>query len=664
MDELLLLHGVYDNIALPVWIFDVDSSHVLWANQAALKIWDANSLGELKNRDMSEDMSPTVKQRLYQYLVDFKESDVDFREQWTLYPRGQPVTLNIRFSGIQVSQSKHAILCEGHDSEQPKPDAIRGIDALLHTQLMISLHVEYGETLYMNPVARRTFNTPNSDLSDRFCDPNDYLKLMSDIKSTGNSSLISKVFTSTGEKWHEIIARPCFDPISGKPSVLISASDVSELKAAEARAHQIAYTDALTKLPNRRSLTCIFDRISKKCKHDERLLSIQFLDLDEFKAINDTLGHKLGDRVLIETAQRLQSIVSVDDEIVRLGGDEFLLFIQSNEISEATNVAEKVIDALSHPITLKEANIRITPSIGISFFQKDGDTIDSLMQYSDIAMYRAKSAGKNRYCVFRNEMKSQLDREQNLLKSIKQESLNEQFRLYFQPRFDIKTKQINSLEALIRWEHPIYGMLYPEDFIPLLEKSNLIDALGCWVIEKTIQQLSDWRQRSIFVSLSVNVSITQLHCEDFSKFILDYLEQEQLPPESIELELTETSMFKNSAAAQKNIENLNAAGIKFAIDDFGTGYSNLARLTQMPVNCIKLDKSLIKSLPKNEKIVGKVVEICHTMNASVVAEGVETQEVAYLCQQLGCEELQGFFIAEALPSEDVEKLLLDPPQII
>jgi diguanylate cyclase (GGDEF) domain len=529
---------------------------------------------------------------------------------------------------------------------------------------MISLHVAYGETLYMNPVARRTFGSPNTDLSDRFYDPNDYLKLMSDIKRTGDGTCISKVFTSTGEKWHEIIARSCHDPISGKPSVLVSATDVSELKAAEARAHQIAYTDALTKLPNRRSLTRIFERVVKQASQKGRLLSIQFLDLDEFKAINDTLGHKQGDKVLIEIAHRLRSMVKVDDEIVRLGGDEFLLFIQADEQSDAIRLSDEVLSNLSHPITLEDANIKITPSIGIAFYEKEGDTIDTLMQCADIAMYCAKSAGRNQHCVFKSDMKSRLDREHNLIKSVKHYPLSEQFRLYFQPRFNLKTKQIHSLEALIRWEHPMYGMLYPEDFIPLLEKSNLIDAVGSWVIEETIQQLCNWRQRSIFVSLSVNVSINQLHSEEFSKFILDNLEREQLPPESIELELTETSMFKNSPAAQRNIENLQAAGIKIAIDDFGTGYSNLARLTQMSVDCIKLDKSLIRSLPKNEKIVGKVIEICHAMSASVVAEGIETQEMAYLCEQLGCEELQGFFIAEALQPNDVEKFLSDVPHIL
>lgn len=657
---------ILDRLVTAVWIVDIDHGRVIWANAAALDVWNAASLEELAARDMTADMSPAVARRLRQYQGDFVTHDATFTDMWTLYPRGVPRPLEVRFNGARLPDGRMAMLCEARDPARLQPEAIRSADALLHTSLMISLHDFEGRALYCNPAARASFDSPRQDLASRFLHLRDYERMMAQIHSAAEVGMIAEVVSAHGPRWHELTVRACHDPVSGRPSILVSETDVTELKEAEALAQNRAHHDPLTGLPNRLAMPARFNTLVRKAEQRGARIGVLFIDLDQFKAINDTLGHLHGDGVLMEVARRLQGLRGSDDAVIRLGGDEFL-FLATEGPEEAGRIdalSRQILERLALPVHGERRKLMVTPSIGIACFPQHGTNAQILMQRADLAMYESKARGRNQARIFDESMRNQREEELQLLSDLREALRNGHIVPFYQPRYSPSAQRAVAVEALARWRHPERGLILPSEFIPIAERFGLINQIGASILDQVVRQQCDWARRGLDVSVSVNVSQRQLCEADFAAQVQRMLDEHGCDPGRLELEITETLLIEDNPAVSANLAKIRLRGIRIAIDDFGTGYSNLARLNDMAVDCIKIDRSLIQGLPRNEEIVRLVIAMCNFMQVVIVAEGIETLAMAEWARHHGCHELQGYFYSAPVDSAEVECLLLGEAALV
>jgi diguanylate cyclase (GGDEF)-like protein len=427
---------------------------------------------------------------------------------------------------------------------------------------------------------------------------------------------------------------------------------------------KLAFYDPLTQLPNR---TLFFDRFNQaliKAKRNKSIVSLLSIDIDRFKNVNDTFGHDVGDLLLKEVAQRLTCLLRSSDTIARMGGDEFAVIITDiSTIHNVSTVAQKAINLISKPFHLNDYTCSVGASIGIALFPSDADNIEQLTKNADIAMYHAKNKGRNNFQFYTNELNSnsiqRLSFENDLHKAIE----NKEFELYYQPIYSNGSKQITSLEALIRWNHPSRGFLVSGDFIPLAEETGYIREIGHWVTRQACKQIKKWKKIGIENRrISINISAQQFGHKDEMKSIARLIKEEAVSTDCFELELTENCILENEGIAAKIMNELRDAGLHHAIDDFGTGYSSLKFIKQLPFNKIKIDRSFIKNIAVNEDdaaIVNAMIAMAHSLKLKVVAEGVETKEQLNYLDKLGCDEIQGYLLSTPLPSQEIEKLLLE-----
>lgn len=655
----LAVAGIVDRLQAAVWIFDFDACRVIWANPPALTVWSAATVEELRARDLRTDMSPAVARRLRQYQSDFRERDIVFTEMWTLYPKGVPRPMHVRFRRITLGDGRIGMLCEGNEEKSLQPEAVRSADALLHTQLMISLHTREGVTLYSNPAARKAFKTNHRNLRLRFVDADDFDRLLAALADTGETSLIAEVHTSKGIRWHELTARACHDPASGLPSLLVSESDVSGLKQAEALARMRADHDSLTLLPNRMALPARFERLVRKARRLNARIGVLFIDLDQFKEVNDTLGHEQGDAILMEVARRLSALCGPDDCAFRLGGDEFLFvgFVENHEPDRIKHLAGDILEHLAIPAQVERRKVTVTPSIGIAFYPEHGEDAQTLMQRADLAMYAAKTAGRDQYRLFDESIQIARDEELSLLADMRNGLERDEFEAFFQPRVSADTREVVCVEALARWWQPERGLIMPSQFIPLAEKAGLVSALGLKILRQSLSRQREWAKRGLEVKLSINVSLRQLSEAEFGTALASLVGEFGVSAGQLELEITETLLLEHDPVVATNLEVARSHGVRIAIDDFGTGYSNLARLAEMQVDCIKIDRSLMADLPRNEALVKMVIAMCRLMQVTIVAEGLETEGCAAWASRNGCHELQGYLFGKPMPAGDIEDAL-------
>ena len=406
----LPLRSQIEQLSTPLWVFDVDHSRVVWANQAGLEVWNADTLSDLIGRDLRLDMSVSVATRLKQYQEDFEKRGATFSELWTLYPKGKPKTLRIVYSGIKLPDGRIGMFCEGTPYDAETPETLRSAEALLHANVMISLYNKFGEPLYRNPAARADAGDSDGSLILRFVDQEDHRKLRASLDRMGEARIVARVRAANGVRWHEITARECSDAVTGSPAMLISEVDVSDLKQAEEKAHFLALHDVLTGLKNRTFVQQEFHGILSGADKRGEFVGLLFIDIDRFKNINDSLGHAVGDELLIEVARRLRASVRETDIVARAGGDEFLvLFREAVSREYLGDVAARIRDDLSRPVTVETRELQVTASIGVSVFPIDGTDIETLMKSADLALYQAKEAGRNCHIFFRPTMKERVE---------------------------------------------------------------------------------------------------------------------------------------------------------------------------------------------------------------------------------------------------------------
>ncbi|WOV87478.1 EAL domain-containing protein [Sporosarcina oncorhynchi] len=445
--------------------------------------------------------------------------------------------------------------------------------------------------------------------------------------------------------------------VNGKDikEVVGTAIDITERIEAEKVIEHMAYFDFLTGLPNRRNLQ---DSIQLRISDGSKPFSVFFLDLDRFKHVNDSLGHQVGDQLLIAVGARLRCCTTKDDLVARLSGDEFIVVVPSTDTQRLTALATTIVEELSEPFKIETHDVFITPSIGIVLYPEDGNDYNTLMRNADSAMYMTKEEGNHRFRFFTSDLQVKLLEKSFLEMELRQALDNKQFSLHYQPQIDLATGLIKGLEALARWEHPERGFIAPNRFIPIAEENGFILQLGAWVLRQACRQAKAWQDKGFLpLRISVNVSMRQFIQPAFVEDVKKILAETGLDPAYLNLEITE-SMMSDVQQCQPKLIELQQAGISVSIDDFGTGYSSLLYLSKFPISHLKIDQAFIGELSKeNSMIVKAIIDLAKNLNLNVIAEGVETSEQENFLKELKCDEVQGYYYAKPMPWNEVEKFL-------
>ncbi|WP_218568599.1 bifunctional diguanylate cyclase/phosphodiesterase [Pseudomonas sp. 2FG] len=454
------------------------------------------------------------------------------------------------------------------------------------------------------------------------------------------------------QRWLETHAAPLRD-VNGKISTLLAVTrDITVRKQAELRIQHLAHFDALTGLPNRAHLDDRAKSAIGLAQRSQGPVALMFLDVDHFKDINDTLGHSIGDALLVELAQRLRSTLRKEDTVSRLGGDEFILLLNGIDASGAAHVAQKLLNVIAAPCRIEQHDLNVTGSIGIALYPSDGTDLETLSKNADAAMYRVKQEGRHGYRFFTAEMQVHSARHLQLANALHQALEHDQLQVHYQPQVSMRDGRIVGAEALLRWTHPELGSVSPAEFIPAAEDSGLILPIGEWVLRHAARQAKLWMQEGLApLVMAVNLSAVQFRHPDLPNLVTRILDEEGLAPEYLELELTEGVAMHDPQGAIAMMNKLHERGVRMSIDDFGTGYSSLSHLKKFKVYKLKIDQSFVRDIstdPEDKAIVAAIINMAKSLGLQTIAEGVETAgQLAFLREQ-GCDEMQGYYFSKPL----------------
>lgn len=446
---------------------------------------------------------------------------------------------------------------------------------------------------------------------------------------------------------------------NGSPiKMLGSICDITNKKNYEDNLYRMAHYDALTGLVNRK----LFNEKSEKCINEEEIFTILFLDLDDFKKVNDVFGHEFGDKLLISVSKLLVSEVGEKNLVSRVGGDEFLILLKGlNNKNEVISLCERLISIFRNSINIEEKDISISSSIGIVMFPQDGEDTGTLVKRADTALYKAKDLGKNTYSFFNKIMGEEVIRKAEIEKNLKDAVLDEEFEIYFQPQLNVITNKIVGIEALLRWTSPELGRVSPAEFIPISEDTGSIDKIGNWVLRRVCEQCKMWEEMNHnFCKVSVNISVVQLQKNHFFRNVKKIIEDTKIKPEYLKFEITESVVITNFENNNQILNDLMDMGVEIALDDFGTGYSSINYLRNIPINTLKIDKSFVDNIEESivDKVILKeIIKLANEISIDVIVEGVESKEQLEVLKEIGCTQIQGYYFSRPLPLYDVQELL-------
>ena len=438
--------------------------------------------------------------------------------------------------------------------------------------------------------------------------------------------------------------------------------DISAIKSSEEKITYLAYHDALTGLPNRRLFNDRLEKaISAAARKDQRL-ALLFLDLDNFKHVNDGLGHAAGDELLSETTRRLAGAVRDEDTVARLGGDEFIvLLLGIQEPEYAAVVAQRVLECMARPFCLRGREFFLSASVGITLFPDDGRDAQTLLSNADMAMYRAKGAGRNNFKLFTPELNEKVQRRMALEGALRTAIDKQEFLVHYQPKVELDQGRVVGVEALVRWQRPELGLVSPGEFIPLAEDTGQIVPIGRWVLEQACRQTKTWHDRGNGgLAVSVNLSPRQFQQKDLVPMVAETLERSGLDPRCLELEVTESMVMNSVDEAIVTLEELHRLGVQLSMDDFGKGYSNLYYLKRFPMNTLKIDKSFVRDVAVSSddaSIVDTIINMSRGLRLKVIAEGVENRDQLHFLRERRCDQMQGFLFSRPLPNDELFSLL-------
>ena len=434
--------------------------------------------------------------------------------------------------------------------------------------------------------------------------------------------------------------------------------EVDERRQTDRLLDELAYFDSLTKLPNRVSLLDNLRISIASAKRRNKKVAVLFIDIDRFKTVNDSLGHDAGDQLIIHVAKRLQTCLRGEDTINRFGGDEFVAVLHDiDDLSYIDHITERMLKCLSLPINIGITEIYTSICIGVAVYPDDDASGEHLLKYADAAMYHAKEQGGNNFQFYNIELTRQVQKRLDMETRLRHALERNEFRLYYQPILDLKNNKPVAVEALIRWQDPDHGLIYPDDFIPLAEESGLIVLIGDWVIDEGFRQVREWETQGLGqLELAINVSSHQFDHKRLYTKVISALKDSKLKPEQLELEITERMFLNISKDVQESLDLLTKEGVRFSIDDFGTGYSSLSYLKRLPINTLKVDRSFVTGIPEDKddmQITTTIVSMAHGLRMNVVAEGIETEEQLLFLKTLDCSRGQGYYLCEPKSAEEM-----------
>jgi len=491
------------------------------------------------------------------------------------------------------------------------------------------------------------------------CEPEAYSRRLAQIQEATLLQASERITLHSGQVL-ERVTQP--QHCRGRPCGRVwSFRDHTDLVAAGQRIEAMASTDALTGLFNRRQMAQVLAEALRQARRSGGTLALLLLDLDRFKQINDGLGHEIGDRVLLDCAERLKACLRQGDVVARMGGDQFALLVHEADARGAQATALRVLDAVSHPCSVEGMQFTLTCSVGIALFPADGTDAETLTRHAESAMQRAKQGGRGCFRFHQPQHDADMRQRMRLDHAMRQALASQRFRLHYQPQVCLRSGRVIGAEALIRWRDPELGEVSPGTFIRIAEETGFIVPIGDWVLSQAVRQAARWRTGGLVMPVSVNVSALQFQQADFNDRVAAALREHELPGELLELELTESILVHDADEALARLSQLAHLGVRLAIDDFGTGYSSLAYLKRFPIERLKIDRGFVQGVPGDDSdgaIVRAIVQMAQALGMKVIAEGVETEAQRQFLVDLGCDEFQGFLFAPALDAMSFEQRLL------
>ena len=546
-----------------------------------------------------------------------------------------------------------------HEAEKAIRDSEDRLQKFADATSESIVFIDDGIIVDCNEAAARMMRLPRAELIGRriqeFIAPEDFEMVVSNIRAGFERPYEITLVRNDGSRVSvELVGKDLV--YGGVTHRMTALRDISDRKQAEARIQFLAHHDTLTHLPNRALLLDRIQVMLATARRNRSEVGIMFLDLDNFKTINDSLGHYAGDELLKRVASRVQSCLRSVDLVGRLGGDEFLVVLADlTNAADIAPVAEKIAEAISEPFSLDDQVLSVSASIGVSVFPRDGETPDSLIRNADAAMYLAKDRGRNNWQFFQPSLNKKAFQALALESGIRRAIKELEFTLHYQPEVRTNTGQPTAVEALIRWKHPELGLLGPDQFISVAEHRGLIMPIGRWVINEAIRQAREWADLGMAIPIAINLSAIQFKQKDLVEDIAARLKEHGISGEMIELELTESLFLEDVQAMARTLGRLKDLGVTLSVDDFGTGYSSLAYLKRYPIDKVKIDRSFVRDIPRDDDDVAitvAIINLAASLNLKVVAEGVETQEQAHFLEEHQCDFLQGYLISRPLPAAD------------
>lgn len=557
-------------------------------------------------------------------------------------------------------QNRHLLQIGEH--MQALMDSIPDLTWVKDTQSrFIFVNAQFGKTFGRNPKSLVGLTDYNLSTPDAAAG---YIADDRRVLQSGESLLREEAITGEGgrETWAETLKVPLFDRKGKVIGTAGMARDITERKRAELMLRHMAHHDYLTNLTNRPALAASFESILQRAQLAHQCVALFFIDLDNFKDLNDTRGHGVGDSILKQIAERLEGFTGPYDALGRFGGDEFVVVLgqQPNRLA-ALRAGQQLRHLFEVPVTLNEVEFAISCSIGMSTYPEDGNDYDTLIRNADMAMYYAKTHGKNRLVEFNSRMGQENLRRIGIEQHLKEAIRRDEFFLHYQPKIQAGSHEMVGMEVLLRWHNAELGVVPPDQFIPVAEQSRLILDIGDWVLEEAMKQNLAWQRQGLpLLPIAVNMSAVQVHQHDFVPRLISRMARLGYPGSRLELELTEGVVMEGATPVRRYFEQLRQLGVKISIDDFGTGYSNLGYLSRFPLDALKIDRSFVTNIHQhqdNQQIVKAIIQLARSLSLSLVAEGVETTEELAFVESLGVEVLQGYHFSRPLPADELMQFL-------
>ncbi|HEV2906929.1 MAG TPA: EAL domain-containing protein [Actinomycetota bacterium] len=669
---------LFDSNPHPMWVYDDESLRFLAVNDAAVDRY-GYSRDEFLDMTIKEIRPPEDVPALLESVARNPDG-IDRSGSWRHWTKERSVfDVEITSHGLLFSGRRARLVLATDVTERKRAEeAVKAAEERFHSAFdhapigMNLLDLE-GRFVQVNRAFSAMIGYEQEELLGKTCQsithPEDLEKDLKDMRRMAAGEIdhyqVEKRFVhSAGHPVWTMASRSLVRERDGQPLHLVSqVQDITQRKQSDLMLTHMALHDSLTGLPNR---TLALDRLALALARTERhpsSVAVLFLDLDRFKVINDSLGHNVGDELLVSVAGRLREAVRPSDTVARIGGDEFVVVCEDiTGIEDAARIAQRIADALSSAFELNGDEVLLATSVGIALSGGSDDSPESLLRDADAAMYRAKEAGRNRYEVFDSSMRVEAVERLEMEQALRRALGRSEFRLFYQPVLDVETGTIMGVEALLRWDHPERGLLRPAEFISLAEETGLILPIGRWALQEACRQAQRWREANPDrrpLTVAVNLSARQLAQPDVADMVAEALESTGTDPSQVWLEITESVLTGDTEATVGALRALKALGVRLSVDDFGTGYSSLLYLKRFPVDTLKVDRSFVAGLgthPDDTAIVAGVVGLAQTLGLTAVAEGVETEEQRAALLALGCDLAQGYLFGHPEPPEELGTL--------